>query len=294
MNKFLILFIVLFFFSIQVGKSISIGISPPSIDLGELKRGEIKEFSFDLLTSYTENVLIYVQVEKAPRDIIARYTDILDEISEEDASSWIKIDTNPITLQLVNETLQTRKVVLKITIPQDAEPGYHFLKIIPKPIVTKEVSSQVGGIAVSITSIILKFRVEGNVEQKGKILDTVVTYENGRANFETYFLNQGNVTLEIKAIFMVEGENQSLTVHSPYTLVQPNKVAKLSTSSILKTGIYNLTTSVYWLSGNTSKFQTVEVKETKKEIVFIPKIDYLPLIILIIIIIISYLIGKYV
>ena len=131
-------------------------------------------------------------------------------------------------------------------------------------------------------------------DRNGKILDTVVTYKNGNANFQTYFLNQGNVTLEVRAFFEIENKNQSLTINSPFTLVKPNQVAKLSSSLPLKTGTYNLTTLVYWLAGNTSKFQTIEIKEAKKEIVFIPKIDYLPLIILVIIIIISYLIWKYV
>ena len=293
MKRFLI-FLIAFFFSIQIGKAISIGISPPSIDLGELKRGEVKEFSFNLLTSYSETLSVYIQVEKAPRDVLSHYENILNEISEEDASSWIKIDQNPISLQPINKTLQTRKIVLKIAIPPNAEPGYHFLKITPNPIITKKVSSQVGGVAVSITSIILKFRVEGNVDRSGKILDTIVTYKNGNANFQTYFLNQGNVTLEVRAFFEIEDKNKSLTINSPFTLVKPNQVAKLSSSLPLKTGTYNLTTLVYWLAGNTSKFQTIEIKEAKKEIVFIPKIDYLPLIILVIIILISYLIWKYV
>ncbi|MCD6371263.1 MAG: hypothetical protein J7L39_00910 [Candidatus Aenigmarchaeota archaeon] len=279
--------------SVDIVKAISVGVSPSSIDLGELKRGEVKGFYFDLLTSYSGSMSVYVQIERLPRDILLRYKNIFNEISEEDASSWIKIEQNPIPLQRVNESLQSRRVTLKIAVPPDAEPGYHFLKIIPNPIITENVSSQVGGVAVSIASIILKFRVKGSVERNGEILDTVVTYENGNANLETYFLNRGNVTLEVRAVFEVDDKNQSLTAKSPFTLVKPNQVVKLSSSLPLKPEFYNLTTSVYWLGGNTSKLQTIEIEEIETKTVFIPETDYLPLIILIIIIVISYLIWKY-
>jgi len=178
----------------------NVGVSPGKIDLGEVEKGSTKLVNFYVISPSDETLLVKLEPEMV--DMYGNRN--INDFSEEDMTSWVKIINNPVELRPVNETLKTtggaikgqREISFLIEIPKNAEPGYHTVNINPIPSKITETAGPVGSAVVSITSFKVFLNVIGDVVRKGSVLDVETgSYSGNNLEIKTYFQNTGTVTI---------------------------------------------------------------------------------------------------
>ena len=293
---------------------ISVGVSPPILDLGEINPGESKIARFYIITSSKEKMLVYLGSSKGNINIFKKpqYTDYLKYYSEEDTSSWIEFVDNPmelIYLEKKPENLkndinleQFREVKFIINVPKNAEPGYHtgFIEMDPVP-------PQSGKADISVKSIVpltYIFKVKGDAIRSGRIIDIFhYDYSFDRRWVKVLYQNDGTVTTFVnQGKIEIFDDDGKLILEKPTTggYVKPNEIFEFDSfidPKEIEDGEYNVRVTFDYNSGNVSrdlvlnlgflKGSTVKAVETKKEF----KIPW-TIIILLVIIIISYIIYK--
>jgi hypothetical protein len=165
---FFIVFTVSFtFISFAQG---SVGVSPGTVNLGEVENSSTKLVDFYVISPSEETLLVRLEPER----VTLEKSSINENTSEEDITPWVRIINNPVELEPVNETLRTiggtikgqRQVSFLIDIPKDAEPGEHIVNIKPVPVISAEPTAPVGSMVVAITSVKVIFDVIGNPRDK--------------------------------------------------------------------------------------------------------------------------------
>lgn len=218
------------FAQISFGQGLNVGVSPGSIDLGEVEAGSTKLVDFYIITPSEETILVQLEPEKV---LDKRF--IGENSSEEDITPWVKIIDNPVELEPNNETLQTvggfikgqRQVSFLIEIPESSEPGNHVLSIKPVPIASSGSIGNVGSRVVSITSIKVFFDVIGNALRKGLILDIQQGNYNGKnLEINNYFQNTGTVSIYADGIQKIYDSDGNLVRESKLEkiLVKPKEI----------------------------------------------------------------------
>lgn len=252
--------------------AISVGVSPPIVDVGKLEPGEAKVVSFDFITSSEETLLVYMSAEKGKIDFFKSrptYTYMLSNYSEEDTSSWVNLINNPIELKKPEGTGSNirgrREVKFLLEIPEDAEPGYHLLNVIPTPTFPSESVGAAGAVMVSIVPVSVIFEIEGSAKRAGVILDTVNGgYDGSRLKIDTYFQNTGTNTMTVRSyeeLYDKDG-NFIASSHSQKALLEPNEVTVLNT--YISTGPidyddYIVSTKVDYTTGMAYKNSTISL-----------------------------------
>ena len=253
----------------------SIGVSPSSIDLGNLERGSSKIVKFYLVTPSTEPLLVYLEPE---RDTINSFTSnhggLASNYSEENVIDWVEILSNPIELKPVNQTLKTsgeeiagwREVSFLLNIPEDSEPGYHSVKVKPIPSVPSETIGQAGTRIIAITTVELFFDVPGEAIRDGLILDVTTGNRIGNSlEINTYFHNTGTTTISVRATNNIYSNGNSLiNLSSSKEFVKPKETKVLKSFLPLNEvalGDYDVATKVDYKTGASSKNSTITVSE---------------------------------
>ncbi len=267
MRVFLVLFILLFFANLSFA-DISVGVSPPVLELGELEPGETKLVEFNLITSSEDILLVYLGVEKGNLDFFiskTQYSHLIPEYSYESIEDWVSVVNSPVEISKPKGSARGRKPVsFLLHVPEDAEPGYHLISIIPKPVAPSEDIGGAGAVMVSTTSINVLFRVAGEVDRKGIILDTVYrSYDNIRVGTDTYFQNTGTNTMLVRA-YQEMYQNNSLVASSSSqkAVSRPGEVTVLSTllpTGRIEYGNYDIYTKVDYTTGYAEKNSTIPV-----------------------------------
>lgn len=274
-------FILSFIFSMLLISSISfaalefsIGVSPPIIDVGSVEQGSTKIVKFYLVTPSTEPLLVYLESEPGSIDFFnrAKYASIVYNYSEENVVSWAEFLKNPIELTPSNETLKTkggeingwREISFLLNVPENAEPGYHLMRIKPVPTVPNEVLGQTGARVVAIVGVNVLLNVLGDANRDGFILDvTPGNYIGNKLEIDTYFKNTGTVTISASASQNIYNSDESIAnISSSRDLIKPGEVKILK--SLLPTkgvssGDFDVFTTVSYSTGSVSKNSTITI-----------------------------------
>lgn len=244
------------------------------IDLGEVDRDTTQLVKFYVVTVSDEPLLVYLQPENGRLDFFnVNYNNLIFNYSEEDCVRWVKFLDNPVELKPQNETLKTsyetikgwREVNFLLEIPQDAEPGYHLVKINPVPSSPSTSQGRIGAQIVAITSINILFKISGNAKREGIILDTVTgDYKPSELELNTYFQNTGTTTITAKAIQTIYDKNGNFItdVSSVKEPVKPKEL-KIFKSFLpladLSVGEYEVFTKVVYTTDSANKNSTISI-----------------------------------
>jgi hypothetical protein len=217
---------------VSFSQTYTVGVSPPIIDLGELNRGETKSIKFYIVSPSNEEMLVKLIEHSDNLDFIQRYnSSIIANYSEEDASKWIRYFSNPVVLKPQTEPLITaigkiknwREVSFLLSIPNDAEPGYHSFSIQPEPEFTGQTGGQVGIGIVAVTKVNIIFKIPGDAIRKGEIIDTV-----GEGNkIKIFFKNTGTVTIKVVISGEIYNNNKTYSFLSARETVKPNELKEI-------------------------------------------------------------------
>ena len=246
--------------------SLSVGMAPPVYDLGSVEPGKQYYIDFYIISDQDKDIVVDLQSTPAPYDFYLperprfRYTFNSSQCSEEDISGWITFLDNPVIVppekrlyKLSNGGLANanKKVTAVISIPKNAEPGYHAGHVIPRP----RQQAQGGGTGLGIVTIAKMgyvFRVEGDAVRSGKIIGIVQT-DRG---LSLVFKNTGTVTMTVKArnVKIFEENGTLLTeMSSRQQKFSPGETAFLflGSDSRIKEGYYPAEATVEWIGGST-------------------------------------------
>jgi hypothetical protein len=274
--KILILsFMLLLIIHKTSAREFTIGVSPSIIDLGDVSPGSSIPVSFFIVTPSDETLLVYLEPREALIDFFdnPKYKDYINNYSEESVTGWVQVFSNPVELKPIGEIQTTggiikgwREVSFLLNIPENAEPGYHLLRILPKPALPTDRIGQVGVQIAALVPVSILFRIEGNAIREGRILDITTGRLIGK-NLEllVHFLNTGTVTLSARAnkieIFNKTGHTV-VTLTSDMRKIKPGEKQTLSALLPLKdveSGEYKIYAKVNFLTGSTEKNSTINI-----------------------------------
>jgi hypothetical protein len=310
MRKIFALVILIFFlFESSSATEFIVGVSPATINLGKLERGENKIVNFNVVTPSTETLIVSLEAEQGNLDFFSReaYKNFTYNYSEEILTGWVEFLNNPVELKPSNEVLKTvggeikgwREVSFILTVPKDAEPGYHLIKIKPIPAVPSENLGQAGARVVALTNVNVLFYVPGDAIRDGVILDVVPgNYVGNRLEIDTYFKNTGTVTISARAYHEIIANNSVSNISSSTELVKPGE------TKILKAYLdfykdmpqeIEVKTTVNYVTGFKYKISKISLPPAVAQYVTIPKyqIPWWMIVIIIIIIASSVLFYKW-
>ena len=290
-----IIFIPIFLFILLIPKSFSqltVGVSPPILDLGEIEPGTSKIARFYLITSSKEKFLVSMSPVRGNIRLFStdKYKDYINNYSEEDVSSWVELLRNPVDLKepLKKETTKAgvpiegaREVIFILKVPEDAEPGYHSGRIDLDPTTYKGAPSMISIKAVAPLNFI--FKVPGRAVREGRVLEVSSgSYgADGRLNLNVYFQNTGTVTLIATGtaeIFDDRGKLDSLSTNLLF--IEPGSTVTFFGfwfPGDLELGKYNAEAKINYFSDSASKQSVIDVykrptptvgKVVEKEFVF--------------------------
>lgn len=276
MKKLILLAIALLLIpNVLAVSQFSVGVSPSLLDLGEIPYGSSKPAKFHVVTVSDETLLVYLEAQPSLIDFFSSpaYKDYIYNYSEEDPSSWVKVFSNPVELKPITE-LQTlggaikgwRDVNFLVEVPKNAEPGYHLIKLLPKPALPSNSLGQVGVGITALTPITVLLKTPGEAIRDGKILDiTVGRYLTNGVEIYTHFLNTGTVTISARAKSVeVYDKNGTLitTLTSDTKKVLPGEKTVLTSFipyDALGSGEYDVSSTVDFITGETQKSATIKI-----------------------------------
>jgi hypothetical protein len=254
----------------------SVGVSPPVLDLGEIRPGESKIATFYVITISEGISLVQLTKEKANIDFLKKneYKDKLLNYSEEDILPWIEFINNLVELKKTDNSLKTKtgssirgakEVNFIINVPKNAEPGYHMGMINLNPITSE--SGKMFTIK-AIAPLTFIFKIPGKAIREGRIFEVSSgSYSNNGLILDIFFQNTGTVSMnalpaEIK-IFGKNG-NSIWTVYSSYAYTRPGELKHITALWDVKGveyGKYNANATIDYSSGYAFKESTIEVYE---------------------------------
>ena len=193
--------------------------------------------------------------------------------SEEDATSWISFLESRISVPgeqyLVPEinAYVNRKVDVVLTVPRNAEPGYHAVHILPSPEVSAEATQGVGVGIITLVKAGAVFRVPGDVIRAAEIMG--FDYDRVSPDYEEIRVlvkNTGTVTmsLSLEGVEIDEGGKTVKLASSSQKRVKPNGIEMFTVrypAAGKELGSYSATASVSWEGGNAEKGGVVEITE---------------------------------
>ncbi len=254
-------------------RSFTVGVSPGTIDIGDLAVESTKLVDFYITTPSDEAMLVKLEAERGELSFFNKpdYRDLIYNCSEEDATSWVEVINNPVEIRPGNVTLKTEGGLIRgkeqisflINVPKDAEPGYHVLYIKPTPSATSEATGTVGSRVVAVTSIGTLFNIPGNAIRKGVILETETgDYVGDRLEIKTYFQNTGTTTISADATQKIYNESGELVkeLYAGKSYVKPKEIKVFKTmlpTTGLSLGDYDVFTSVDYTTDKSEKVSTV-------------------------------------
>jgi len=275
-------------FLLSTSFALSIGTAPGVMDLGVLQPGKTYYFKFYLVSTFPSDVIVDLapidaHIDIYYRNVTDRYNFISSEASQRDISSWISFQQNPVLVSQSNAKLvylPDGKVVrahgeatVKLTIPKDADPCYYAEGINLAPRVAS-VGAGVGTSTIAVTRFLFVFKVAGDAERKGRIVNVLADSASPGARIDTLFKNEGTCTMLVRVNpLSVYDEYGSplLNLSSGWVRVKPGDTAILSSYwHDAKPGTYETQVRADYITGYAYFSGTVEVPETitvaKKEV----------------------------
>lgn len=255
-----------------VNAQITVGVSPPILDLGEIKRGETKIARFNVITSSEDTLLVSLEATRGKADFFTGdYVNLIHNYSEEDTKQWIEFLTNPVELKPANiqgTTIKNiREATFLLSVPEDAEPGYHNGYVMLNPKVAEDIPRQVT--IKTVVPLTILFKVPGDPLREGKIYDiTLRGYSRDAAYFDVFFHNTGTVTMLVKSgkIEIFDIFNNSVgNILIPSGYVKPGEIktfnALWNINDTFIPGTYRLEAEMDYSSGKAEKTSYIQLYE---------------------------------
>lgn len=283
MKYYLILFLILFFIPVTFSQ-VTVGVSPPVLDLGEINRSETKVAKFNVITSTQDTLIVRLEATRGKADFFTpnNYWQYLQNYSEEDTKTWISFVYNPVDLEptsLPGTSIKSaREVTFILKVPEDAEPGYHTTYIMLDPKIPKQITKPIA--IRTVFPLTILFKVPGDALRDGKIYETnLAGMSKDITYFNTIFQNTGTVTIlvtsgEIRIYNSSDDYIASASLPSTYVKPGETKTIRSLINMALPEGNYRLQTIVYFSSGFSEKNSTIfvtrptvsyEIKEEKEK-----------------------------
>jgi archaellum component FlaG (FlaF/FlaG flagellin family) len=259
--------------------ALSVGIAPPVIDAGDMLPGESRHMEFYIITDHEKDLLVELSKKKPSRSFFDptkgrfRYSFDAEKASEEDASGWLTLMESSVIvppekrlyyLEGGGMANANRKIGVIITVPEDAEPGYHSGVVSPYP----SLGAQGGGTALGIISVVemgYVVNVLGDTRRDAEIAG----FSFRKTDPETGSIivlvkNTGTVTISARAdhIRIHDSSNQTLREgKSNDVYISPGEVGKLDMdfSTMNLEGVYGVSAHVEWLTGEDSMDGSVDI-----------------------------------
>ncbi len=260
-----ILSMILLFLSNTSAQEFQVGVSPLLLDLGEIQPGDSKFFTFSLITSSRDKFMVKLNAKKGDSSFFENRPGMLMYSSEEDPSSWVQFINNPLTIESEHSSPKIKRwedVNLILNVPLDAEPGYHIFVIEPSPYVPGG-TAPTGVSVVALTKITIIFKVAGDIIRSGNILDVTAEKVGSRTRINTFFQNNGTVSLSSRAhrirIYYKNGtilKDLKSNIDHP----KPGQVVNLVTflnENEIKPGEYRVFVNVSYVTGYATKETTL-------------------------------------
>jgi hypothetical protein len=304
------LFVVFMFLASSVNAiDYSVGVSPPVVEAGKIEGGTTKIIKFYINTISDETLLVRLEPQESSFDFFVRdaYKTLKENYSEQSVKGWAEFLSNPVELKPNNETVAPgyvrgrREINFLLNVPENADPGYHILNIMPTPKVLDENFGAVGSGVVALTSVNVLFFVPGEAHRDGIILDVL---PEAFSNFgqiigiNTHFQNTGTLSIIARSVNRIYSNNTLVAeIMSGKEIVMPGEKlalkAPLSTSG-LSEGDYRIETVVDYTTGTASKNTTMSLHPTQT--VTVSKTEFpfwiIILVIIVILIILYYKIDR--
>ncbi|MCS7123136.1 MAG: hypothetical protein RMJ17_00975 [Candidatus Aenigmarchaeota archaeon] len=312
MKKYL--FIILLLLTFSFAEETILGISPGSIDLQTVERGEKRLLTFSVVSITHSKLLVDLSSNNGNIDFFSfKYGDKVLNFSEEETDNWVKFIKNPLELQPISEEVALKRGLIKgarevnfiLEVPENAEPGYHLVKIRPTPIKKEDILERGVGIEVVTTSeLSVVFFIPGIAIRDGKIVDLFFSrHEGNNLIGNILFKNKGTVSLRAKLDYVKVFDNGFEIANATGTeeLIKPNQMKYLNfviDSSNLEDGKeYKIVAKVSYTTGSDSiEMKTkIPIREriTALTIVAAPKYLYILIIILILLLLVYFLKKRY-
>jgi len=249
---------------------VTVGVSPPVLDLGEINRGETKIGKFNIITSTQSTLIVRLEAARGKADFFtpSNYWQYLSNYSEEDTKTWISFVSNPVELEPTNipgtSIKSAREVTFFLSVPEDAEAGYHTAYIMLDP---KSAQQSTKPISIrTVFPLTILFKVPGQAIRDGKIYDTTfLGVSSDTTYFNTVFQNTGTVTMMITSgkIRIYNSSDEVAVADLPSTYVKPGEIKNIRSlvNRALPPGEYRLQTIVYFSSGYAEKNSTISITE---------------------------------
>jgi hypothetical protein len=262
MRRFLLVFLlVLFFDSAAFAAEYSVGVSPAIVDAGTIEPGSSKILRFYVVTISSDPLVVSLESDEGFLDFFTgKYRDYLLNYSEQRRKDWVTFLNNPVELLAPPSDFGVgirgaREINFILSVPDDAEPGYHMFIVRPTPFVQKDDLGKGAASIVTLTPLPVLFKVPGRATRDGSIID--VNYEG---NIITYFRNDGTVTMMAHATHRLVRNGAVYTAESQKDYVRPGETHKFAAPFSGPEGLYNISTLVDYTTGSSSFINEMRIR----------------------------------
>jgi len=299
--KFFVILTLMILLLQLANAQVTVGVSPPVLDLGEIERGESRVARFNVITSTQDTLIVRLEAARGKADFFTpnNYWQYLGNYSEEDTKTWISFVSNPIDLEPANipntNIKSAREVSFILSVPEDAEPGYHTAYIMLDPKTPKQSTKPIA--IRTVFPLTVLFKVPGEALRSGKIYETALLgVSNDATYFSTIFQNTGTVTILVTsgAVKIYNATNDYIGEAAiPSTYVKPGETKSIRSliNMPLAEGSYKLQTTIYFSSDYAEKNSTIYVSKPSAispEAAEKAKFPWLLIIIIVLVTIIAY------
>jgi hypothetical protein len=268
-----IIFLNFFIYSVY---SLSIGVAPSTVELGEVEPGSEQLIDFYLMTDWDKDLVVYLSSAPAlpyfynPARVRHGYEFNLSETSEEQVYEEITFVENPVVLPPEKKKFKldggfvnaNKRIGAILKIPTNAEPGYHAVRIKFTP--RAETQGQGLGIGIiTLSELYVVFKIPGKVVRSGYIAAFDSKRVGNGEMIKILFKNNGTVSIRVGGSLKVYKGNETITLKIVPDLIKPNDIATLHAYwdvTNIKEGNYNVSATVNWLTGEDYKEGRIEVQ----------------------------------
>lgn len=281
MKKFLAVILILAV-PLHTASALNVGVAPLITELGDIQPGTQISGSFYVVADGSSGFVADLITMPAPVDFYFpernRQGYVFEPLtsSEEDVSEWITFLDNSVTIPKdkyfvpeINYWVN-KKIDFVLTVPEDAESGYHAGQVLPQPRVT---ATGTGGVGVGIITLVkttFVFNVPGEATRDAEIVG--FDYRRIDERYEEIMVlvkNTGSVTESVKLLGVEIDEGSTITQLQGvgYKNIRPNQIIEFKTRydvSDKESGSYKTTARISWITGEKEKDGIIEVLDYRE------------------------------
>lgn len=273
----LIAFLVSVVLNSQQVYSLSLGISPGTLNLGDVSPRSNKLIEFYLISNYGRDIVVYLKPEPVTSDFFNPLTPRTHYFncsasSEENVIGWIEFLENPVVVPATKKTfivggknvIANKKVSAVLHVPINADPGYHAARIRLNP---REASKTAGELGMGLRAVVdftFIFNVPGKAIRSGYILGFFSRRIGNDEIIDIIFKNNGTTSTRARGSVNVYEDDGDVmkTMRITPELVRPNEIRVLHAYWDVRNvelGKYNVSALISWTTGDDYSEGEIEV-----------------------------------